>query len=123
MDSILKWAPSIFIMSMIFLMSSTTGQTIDNIGFDKPLIQINGHFVMFALLCFTFYRATHDIITSIVFTVFYGVFDEIHQISTMDRNPSLFDIYVDTAAAVLVGLILWKLQSLLPTKLRDWLNS
>ena len=109
-------------MAVIFMMSTVTGPAIDKSGLGKEVIQINGHLFLFFLLCIAFYKATKDVVSSMVFTIFYGVLDELHQISTYLRNPSLFDIKIDTIGAVLGGFLLWKLQRLLPKILKSWLQ-
>ena len=122
MNSIKNWVPAIFLMSIIFLLSSATGQTIESSGLGKESIQINGHLFLFFFLCIAFYKATKDIAASIILTVFYGVLDEIHQTFVYLRSPSIFDIKIDTVGALLGGLILWKLLPLLPEKLKNWLK-
>jgi VanZ family protein len=117
-----KWLPAILIMGILFAMSSATGKTVDELGMGKPGIQLNVHLVMYFLLCIAFYKATKDVVTSTIFTVFYGVFDELHQLFTLWRNSSLFDIKIDTLGAILAAVILWKLQHILPKKLKIWLN-
>ena len=123
MEKLHNWVPAIFVMSIIFLMSSATGQVIDDAGLNNNTIQISGHAILFSALCIAFYKATKDIYASIVLSIFYGVLDEIHQIFTVARNPSLFDVKVDTISILFAALILWKLQHLLPKKLENWLNN
>ena len=36
---------------------------------------------------------------------------------------SIFDIIVDSLGALLAGILLWKLQHILPKKLSNWLNN
>ncbi len=110
-------------MLIIFMISSMTGTTINEKGLDNELLQINGHFVLFFLLCLAFFKATKNIALSIFLSALYALFDEFHQIYTLLRSPSFFDIKVDTLGAVFAGLILWKLQHLLPKKLKSWLNN
>jgi len=117
-----KWLPAILIMGIIFALSSVKGVTINEIGLGKESYHINGHFILFVLLCFAYFRATKNIILSVVLTMCYGVLDELHQLYTPGRSSSTFDIFVDSTGAVLTGLFLWKLQPYLPKKLRTWLN-
>lgn len=123
MIKLAKWFPAIAVMMTIFVVSSVRGTTINEIGLGKESYHINGHFVLFVFLCISYYKATKSILLSVLFTVIYGVLDELHQLFTPGRSSSFFDIFVDSMGAVLSGLMLWKLQPYLPKKLKNWLNS
>ncbi len=114
----MNWLPAIGMMVIIFISSSTPGRVVDASPFASPLAQIRGHLVLFFLLCLSYYIATKNIFISILLTVFYGVADELHQIFTPWRSPSLFDVKVDTLAALLAGGVLW----ILPKRLKNWLT-
>jgi VanZ family protein len=117
-----NWLPAIGIMGIIFALSSVKGVTINEIGLGKESYHINGHFVLFVGLCFAYYKATKNILLSVLFTIAYGISDEIHQKFTPGRSSSSFDIFVDSTGAVISGIVLWKLQPYLPKKLKNWLN-
>lgn len=117
-----KWIPSFLVMLVIFTVSSVPGQAINALGLGKESYHINGHFILFFILCLTYYKALKDIPLSIVLTGVYSFFDEFHQKYTPFRSSSFFDIYVDIAAAVVAGVILWKFQCILPKKLVTWLT-
>jgi len=104
-------------MVIIFASSSTTGSVINGAGLGNEYLHEIGHFLMFMSLCLAYYRATGDIWVSIVFTMFFGVLDEIHQIAIPGRSSSLFDVRVDTLGAFVAGGFLWKLE-----KLKNWLR-
>ncbi|RJR27035.1 VanZ family protein [candidate division WWE3 bacterium] len=108
-------------MLIIFLASSIPGKLVNSVGLGKESYHINGHFFLFFVLCIAYYKATKSIIKSIIFTFLYGILDEIHQIFIPLRSASFFDIFVDTAGGLLAGGLLWKLQHLLPKKLKNWL--
>ena len=116
-----RWIPSLVIMLVIFVSSSIPGQTINAIGLGKEAYHVNGHFILFLILCFANYKATKNILVSILFTILYAFADEFHQTLTPFRSASFFDIYIDTFAAFIAGVILWKLQHILPKKLVTWL--
>ena len=116
-----KWMPAIIVMAIIFVVSSVPGQLVNTVGLGKESYHVNGHFFLFFALYVAYYKATGSLIKSLALTVLYGILDEYHQSFIPLRSPSLFDIYVDTAGGLLAGLILWKLQPLLPKKLRIWL--
>lgn len=110
-------------MLIIFILSSTPGQTINDLGLGNETLHISGHSILFFLLCFGYYKGTKNVVLSIVLTIVYGVIDEYHQKFTPYRSSTMFDIYTDSFGALFAGLILWKLQYLLPKKLKNWLNN
>ena len=118
-----NWIPALIMMTVIFLSSSTKGTTINETAFNTETYHIIGHLVLFFFLCISFYKATKNVIYSILLSVFYALFDEFHQKYTLGRSPSFFDIKVDIIGAVMAGAFLWKLQHLLPKKLKNWLLS
>jgi len=117
-----KWFPAILMMLVIFGVSSIPGGVISESGFDREAYQINAHFVLFIILCLTFFKATKNILLSIILTALYGGVDEFHQRFVPLRNSSILDMNVDTFGGLISGLILWKFQHILPKKLKDWLN-
>ena len=122
MKSIVKWVPSILVMFIIYLVSSTPGPVIQQAGLGHESLHITGHFALFFFLCISFYKATKNILLSIILSVIYGVLDEYHQFFTFERSPSIFDIQIDALGAIMAGIVLWKLQHILPKKLKNWLN-
>ena len=123
MKNIVNWLPAFFVMTVIFLLSSTPGSVIQEAGLGHEPLHIKGHFLLFFILCVAFYKASKNIIYSAVFSILYGVLDEFHQFFTFERSPSLFDIQIDAFGAIMAGIILWKLQHTLPKKLKSWLKS
>ena len=108
---------------VIFISSSTKGAVIDQSSFNTETHHIVGHFILFFLLCVSYYKATKNIIYAILLSVLYSLFDEFHQKYIIGRSASLFDIKVDIIGATIAGVIIWKLQALLPEKLKNWLKS
>lgn len=110
-------------MLIIFVLSSTPGEYIEEAGFGNEVLHINAHFLLFFLLFFMFYKASKNIILSILLCIIYAFIDELRQSYVPNRNASFFDVQIDALGAILGGLILWKLQLIIPKKLKDWLNS
>jgi VanZ family protein len=118
-----KWIPAIVMMLVIFVSSSTKGTTIDQSSFNTEAHHIVGHFILFFLLCISYYKATKNIVYAILLSFVYALFDEFHQKYIIGRSASLFDIKVDIIGATVAGSALWKLQAFLPEKLRNWLKN
>jgi len=117
-----RWFPAITIMLFVSMLSSIPGKTLTDAGLGSEPLHISGHSIMFFLLCFVYFKGYKDIIVAVLLTAIFGVVDELHQMLTPLRSASFFDIYTDSIGALLAGLILWKLQYILPKKLKDWLN-
>ncbi|MBU1133236.1 MAG: VanZ family protein [Patescibacteria group bacterium] len=116
------WIPAITIMMIIFALSSLPGPAVDAAGLNKYSLQVSSHLILHMLLTIAYYKATKNIPLSILLTVLYAITDEAHQMFTLLRSPSLFDIYVDSLGSLISGLFLWKLLPTLPKKLKIWLN-
>jgi len=106
-------------MAVIYLFSSIKGPYIDAVGLGKESYHVNGHFFFFVVLCVSYYYATKKVALSVVLTIIFGIFDELHQIFTPYRNASLFDIQVDSLGAIIGGAFSWKLWPLIRNKLKN----
>ena len=123
MKSIANWTPAFSVMLFIFVVSATPGPVIQDVGLGYEPFHIIGHLAMFFVLCVALYKGTKNILYSVFLSTIYGILDEFHQYFTFERSPSLFDIQTDALGAIMAGIFLWKLQHILPKKLKNWLNS
>ncbi|OGC46431.1 hypothetical protein A2V49_02765 [candidate division WWE3 bacterium RBG_19FT_COMBO_34_6] len=108
MKNLLRWVPAVVVMIFIYLVSGTSGSTIQSAGLGNEALHIIGHFFIFVTLYISYYFATKKLFLSLILAVLYGLFDEYHQKFIYLRSPSLFDIKINTFGAV-SGLILCKL--------------
>jgi len=108
-------------MVLIFILSSIPGKVINATVIGNEPSEVSGHFVLFLFLCIAFFKASKNILLSILLSAAYAAFDELHQLFTPGRSCSLFDLGVDTLAAAISGLFLWKLLPILPKKLGNLL--
>lgn len=106
-------------MLLIYALSSINGEVVNRSIVGNEPSEISGHFILFIILCIAFFNATKDIPLSIVMTISYAVFDELHQLATPGRSCSIFDLGVDTLGAIISGIFLWKLLPALPKKLKN----
>lgn len=122
MKSVRNWLPAILIMGFIYYLSALPGPTVDGLGLGKESYHINGHFLLYFFLCFTFFKGTKHAVLSVVLSILYGVLDELHQVFVPGRSAGFFDVFVDSVGVLLAGVILWKFYYNLPKKLRNWLQ-
>jgi len=108
-------------MFVIFVLSSIPGEIVDATVMKSSDLQVLGHFLLFILLCISFFKSTKNILLSILLTFAYALFDEAHQYLTPLRSSSWKDVGVDTMGAFISGLFLWKILPTLPKKLKDLL--
>ncbi|WP_102026674.1 VanZ family protein [Salirhabdus sp. Marseille-P4669] len=85
-------------------------------GFVEFFIRKGAHFTVYLILFLLFVVAFHKttnikklqkVSLSLLFTVFYAIFDEIHQGWTPNRTPFYGDVIIDTIGAIVgAGLFL-----------------
>jgi len=119
--NIKNWIPALVVMTIIFILSSTPGDVVDSTVAKYESVQVIGHFILFMVLCLTYFKATKNILLSLLLSVLYAFFDEFRQSFTLNRSSSLKDIFTDTSGALISCIFLWKLLPKTPKKLKDWL--
>ncbi|WP_270172084.1 VanZ family protein [Paenibacillus sp. SYP-B4298] len=116
---LLRWLPAVLWMSVIFWLSSRTGEELGSV---LPLFQLLlpmmesfdwGHFVAYYILALTyaygFGRRSQSWgmkLLIILLCLLYGVTDEYHQSFVDDRTPDIADLRNDTIGAALAMLSL-----------------
>ncbi len=105
------------------MFSAIPGKELVAAGLGKESYHVNGHFFLYLLLCFAYYKATKRIGVAILLSVLFAFTDEFHQSFVPLRSPSTKDIITDTVASFTAAILIWKSQALLPQQLRNWLNS
>ena len=106
------WLPVIVWMGFIFYASSIPGNQIPPLFAFQDIIF---HFFIYSVLSFFFARALENsypgitlskiILYTLLFGVFYGVTDEIHQAFVVYRNVSGFDVLIDGIGSFAGSLI------------------
>ena len=100
-------------MILIFIASAMPGSEVPEFGTIDLLIKKGGHMIGYALLaiaCFlAAYGNTKNVIRSVVLSlclaIVYAASDEYHQSFTPGRSPSVTDVGIDAAGAVIgVGI-------------------
>lgn len=117
----MKWVPAIIMCLLIFAISSINGGTVNSIGLGKESYHINGHFVLYMLLCVSFFKATKSYWASVVLSGIYAISDEFHQTFVPGRSWENFDLVVDGLGIALAIVIVWAITHTKSNKLKDWL--
>ncbi len=105
------WLVAILWAAFIFILSSIPGWKLDFVppiwGWDKL-----AHVVLYAVLgvlilrALGFRRAAFGL--AIIFSVAYGLFDELHQVFVPGRTPSLADLAADAVGSTIGVMLLGK---------------
>ena len=122
MERAKKWIPAIMVMVLIFIISSIPGQVINAVGLGDEDLHINGHFILFFILCLLLYKPTRNIPHTIVISLIYAISDELHQLYVPLRSASMFDVCTDTLGILLAGVFLWKILPYLPNRFKNYLS-
>jgi len=109
-----RWAPSIVLMTVIFIASGTPGKEIPGFGVLDTILKKGAHMAGYALLAISYLYAIADsgmakrriIVMAIVLAGLYAVTDEFHQSFTPGRNPSVADVGIDAVGAI-IGTLIW----------------
>ena len=117
-----RWLPAFLLCALIFVSSSLPGATVSEVRSVDISVHKLTHFVMYALLCLCFYRATKNIFISGLLAFLYGVSDEFHQLFVVTRSGNYTDVLVDFLGSMFGGVVLWRFYANLPKKLRTWLE-
>jgi VanZ family protein len=120
------WGPTVVLMATIFFFSTRTKVTVS----DEFLVQFaffkTLHVLEYGLLYILSYRSIKNTTTSVswresywafLFSVIYGVSDEIHQVFVPTREGAGRDVFIDTIGITLAFFIVWKLLPKAPKKL------
>ncbi|MBT4135745.1 VanZ family protein [archaeon] len=103
-----SWTITLIIAITIFIMSSISFKSSSNLFEIKT---ITYHFLAFFFLCFflsislTKGKKTNLIPLSIIFSILYGISDEIHQLFVPNRYFAISDILTDTAGILTSAFI------------------
>jgi hypothetical protein len=116
---LLRIIPMGLVMGMIFYLSHQEGSTLSLPAI--PYIDKLGHFILYSILAATALYALpvslryrypqRSVIAIILFCLFYGITDELHQAFIPDRDACLGDLIADVLGAALTVLLWYRQQS------------
>ncbi len=104
LNALFYWLLTLCYMVLIYYLSSIHGNRFSGLlnDYDKPL-----HFLVYTILAFLIYRSfdktgikRYLLILSFLFTVIYGITDEVHQLHVPLRDASIGDIIADSLGAL-----------------------
>jgi VanZ family protein len=109
-ESVYRWLPAIFMMSVIFMASNTPGSSIPNFGALDVVLKKAGHISIYCLLTiagwygFRFEKGRWWLVFLMV--ILYAVSDEFHQSFIPGRHPSWIDVTVFDGGGAILGLLI-----------------
>jgi VanZ family protein len=110
MLKIIRWLPSLVLMSIIFLMSATPSASIPNYGFWDTIVKKGGHMTGYGLLAVSYWFGfgfdTKKGWLAWLLAVVYAASDEFHQSFTPGRHPSIVDILFFDGGGAAIGIAL-----------------
>ena len=121
MKKLINWLPALFVMTVIFFLSSQPSDVVNATMARTENVQKFGHFFLYTILCLSYFKATKNIVKSMIMALLYAILDEFHQSFVFGRSSSISDILVDMIGASISGIFLWKILPILPKKLKSLL--
>lgn len=113
MKNILRWLPALFLMTLIFVLSSIPSEEMPSFGFWDTLVKKGGHMLGYGVLALALWFAmqwTQKYTWLALFlTVIFALTDEFHQSFVPGRHASLLDALVFDGGGALLSLAIGKL--------------
>lgn len=109
----LKWLPVVLMMVLIFIASAMPGSEVPEFGTFDLIVKKGGHMIGYALLAIACFLAAYSdtkkmvrsAVLSLCLAIVYAASDEFHQSFTPGRSPSVVDVGIDAAGAIIgVGI-------------------
>jgi VanZ family protein len=108
----LRWVPALFIMGLIFVLSSLSSDKVPYYGSFDYVLKKSGHALGYGLLGLSYYYALprrlsvpYRFILALIMAFLFALSDEYHQSFVEGRNSSLSDVAIDTAGAFFALLL------------------
>ncbi len=129
MKKILRfWLPPVLWAAIIFLFSCLSAKPVSKIYWKEFAIKKTAHIVEYGIFTILLYRALKESgmgkkkagIFAVLFSSFYGMTDEYHQMFTPGREPRIRDVIFDTIGSILAIYSIWRLLPKAPKKLKLW---
>jgi VanZ family protein len=104
----LRWLPALFMMLLIFLVSSQASSNLPNFDWADMLIKKGGHAVGYAILALLYWRALdfedNKYWVAWLLSILYAITDEFHQSFVPGRHPAFLDVLIFDNFGALISL-------------------
>jgi len=114
--------PLVLVCIFIFIQSEKQARVVSYDGNTNYFIHKLAHFLLFSLVFLFAHRSLGNRKYALVFTVLYGVFDEIHQYYVTTRNPSIIDVIIDSGAGLTWFILIAKYKKYFPKVIVKFFN-
>ena len=122
------WLPVILWAVVIFSFSAKPTTRTSEIYWQDFIVKKSAHVFEYGILTILLFRALKKggiekkeaVVYSVILAVLYALSDEFHQSFTPGREPTLRDVFFDTAGSFLAVYIIWRYLPKAPKKLRNW---
>jgi VanZ family protein len=105
-----SWGPALFLMAVIFAVSSRPSNELPYFGGWDYLVKKGGHALGYGLLALAYWRGLNmernNKWIAWGLAVGYAITDEFHQSYVPGRHPSVFDVIIFDNLGAAIGLIL-----------------
>lgn len=112
-DIVPRWVPALFLMSVIFALSSRSSTELPNFGGWDYFAKKLAHGIGYGLLALSYFRALPGRRYKLAWflAVLYSLTDEFHQSFVPGRKASLVDVFVfDNLGAIVALFLQYKIQ-------------
>ncbi len=123
MRRVTRYTPSVIVGLIILAATVMPAQSIESAGLSREIYHIKGHFLFYGLFSITLYKGSKNYLTPFTVAIVYGIIMENIQRMIPGRSFEYLDIIINSLGALAALLIVWKRSSILPKKLRIWLES
>lgn len=122
------WGPTIFWMTLIFLLSSRTKVQVSEVYAVQFVVFKSLHVVEYGILALLLYRTLkntrsgpvwQNLYLAWLYSLIYGITDEIHQVFVPTREGSMRDVFFDAIGVTLAIGFIWKYIPKAPKRLRS----
>jgi len=117
-----RYLPLVLMCIFIFIQSSRKAVVVSYDGNTNFLAHKLAHVIVYILLFLASVRALKDFKRALVFTILYGISDEVHQMFVQTRTASFRDVIIDSCSAFVTYLLVTKYFKKLPLIIRKFFD-
>jgi VanZ family protein len=117
-----RYLPLVLMCIFIFIQSSRKAVVVSYDGNTNFLAHKLAHVIVYILLFLASVRALKDFKRALVFTILYGISDEVHQMFVQTRTASFRDVIIDSCSAFVTYFLVTKYLKKLPLIIRKFFD-